>query len=269
MAGETRARSRDTAQRMTYSLAWLADVLRSAGLKVEERPDWKERGRGDVGPIRGVICHHTAGPLQGDHPSLEIVEHGRQDLPGPLSQLVLSRDGTFFVVGAGRCNHAGRGAWHGVTAGNSQLIGIEAENAGTGQDPWPAVQIDAYTRGVAAILGHIGADSVMVAGHKEFALPRGRKTDPSFDMIAFRERVAAIMGGKVPMISVPETDPKRSMLRKGDQGNSVRELQTKLDIVADGGFGPETDRAVRAFQTAHGLVPDGLVGPATWAALGT
>lgn len=254
---------------MTYSLTWLADVLRGAGLKVVEQPGWKERGRGDVGTIKGVICHHTAGPLHGDHPSLDTVEHGRPDLPGPLSQLVLGRDGTFFVLAAGRCNHAGKGQWHGVIAGNSQLIGIEAENAGTGQDPWPAVQMDAYTRGVAAILGHIGADSVMAAGHKEYALPRGRKTDPSFDMISFREHVEAVMHGQAPVeIAIPQTDPKRAMLRKGDQGNSVRELQRLLAIKIDGGFGPETDTAVRAFQTAHGLKPDGLVGPATWTALG-
>lgn len=254
---------------MTYSLTWLADVLRAAGLTVVEQPNWKDRGRGDVGTIKGVICHHTAGPVHGNAPSLALVEHGRDDLPGPLSQLVLGRDGTFFVVGAGRCNHAGKGQWHGVTAGNSQMIGIEAENAGTGKDPWPAVQMDAYVHGVAAILTHIGADSVMAAGHKEWALPRGRKTDPAFDMVAFRERVEAAQQGtvKLPM-AVPPTDPTRSMLRKGDQGNSVRELQRLLGIKIDGGFGPKTDTAVREFQTAHGLKSDGLVGPATWTALG-
>lgn len=254
---------------MTYSLTWLADVLREAGLKVVEQPDWKDRGLGDIGDIKGVLCHHTAGPLHGDHPSLNIVQHGRSDLPGPLSQLVLSRDGTFFVVAAGRCNHAGKGQWHGLTAGNTHLIGIEAENAGTRSDPWPPAQMDAYVRGVAAILAHIGADAVMAVGHKEWATPRGRKTDPSFDMVAFRDHVEAVLGGQVPRIqTVQTTDPKRAMLRKGDQGNSVRELQKLLGIEIDGGFGPKTETAVREFQTAHGLKSDGLVGPATWKALG-
>ena len=155
---------------MAFSLNWLAQVLLDAGLKVAEQPDWKTRGRGDVGPIKGVICHHTAGPLNGNMPSLGIIINGRPDLPGPLSQLALGRDGTFFVVAAGRCNHAGVGNWQGFTAGNTNFIGIEAENTGetTGpkKDSWPAVQIDAYQRGVAAILKKIRANAIMCAGHR-------------------------------------------------------------------------------------------------------
>lgn len=248
---------------MTYSMTWLADVLRAANLKVVERDGWKDHGRGEMGDVRGVLCHHTAGPKTGNAPSLDLVERGRADLPGPLSQLVLGRDGTFYVVAAGRCNHAGGGVWQGVTAGNSSFIGIEAENAGTGADPWPVEQMDAYVRGVAAILTHIGADSVMAAGHKEYALPKGRKIDPSFDMVDFREAVEAAMkgGGLRP---VAPAEPKRAMLRKGSMGGSVRMLQTKLGINPDGNFGPATERAVKDFQTASGLTPDGMVGPATW-----
>jgi hypothetical protein len=46
---------------MVFSLTWLPEVLEDAGLKVAEHPGWRTRGRGDVGKIRGVICHHTAG----------------------------------------------------------------------------------------------------------------------------------------------------------------------------------------------------------------
>lgn len=52
------------------------------------------------------------------------------------------------------------------------------------------------------------------------------------------------------------------------RGGSVRVLQKRLGIGADGVFGPGTARAVRRFQREHGLTPDGVVGPATWAALG-
>jgi hypothetical protein len=61
--------------------------------------------------------------------------------------------------------------------------------------------------------------------------------------------------------------PARPLLRQGDQGAAVTELQSHLGIAADGVFGPATDRAVRAFQRAHGLDPDGVVGPATHAKL--
>lgn len=64
-------------------------------------------------------------------------------------------------------------------------------------------------------------------------------------------------------------------LRKGDQGEDVREMQKMLiacgydcgDSGADGKFGPATDKAVRAMQSDAGLTVDGIYGPASRAAL--
>ena len=190
------------AEAMTFSLTWLPGVLRAAGLKVVEQPGWKTRGRGEMGSVKGVMCHHTGGATTGNMPSLGVVTNGRPDLPGPLSQLCLGRDGTFFVVAAGRCNHAGVGNWLGITSGNSNFIGIEAQNTGATSGPraeaWSGVQLDAYRRGVAAILKKVNAPAIMCCGHKEYALPVGRKDDPTFDMDEFRFQVAAIMVGNVP-----------------------------------------------------------------------
>ena len=172
-----------------FRCTWLASVLRQAGLPVEEVPGWESRGHGDMGDVRGVLCHHTAGPAHGDHPSLDVVVKGRPDLQGPLAQLFLARSGTWYVVAAGKAWHAGAGSWHGMTDGNGHLVGVEAENMGTAADPWPAEQMDSYARGVAAILAHVHASADWAAGHKEYALPPGRKTDPSFDMAAFRAKV--------------------------------------------------------------------------------
>jgi len=259
---------------MAFSLTWLADVLLAAGLKVAEQPGWKNRGRGDVGPIKGVICHHTAGPKTGNMPSLGTVINGRPDLAGPLSQLCLGRDGTYYVVAAGRCNHAGVGNWQGFTNGNANFIGIEAENTGfkTGANadfPWPDVQMDAYRRGVAAILKKIRANAIMAAGHKEYALPLGRKNDPTFDMNEFRSQVAAIMAGTAPNPSIiPVVDSEnRPTLRRGDTGDLVKTVQTKVGVAASGTFDGVTEAAVREFQRLHNLVPDGIVGPRTWASL--
>ena len=46
------------------------------------------------------------------------------------------------------------------------------------------------------------------------------------------------------------------MLREGDHGAAVRTLQRALrawglELVVDGGFGPQTRKAVEAFQSAH------------------
>jgi peptidoglycan hydrolase-like protein with peptidoglycan-binding domain len=254
---------------MAFSLTWLPEVLEDAGLKVAEQPGWRTRGRGEMGAVKGVICHHTAGGPNGIMPSLGVITHGRPGLSEPLAQLGLGRDGTFFVVAAGRANHAGRGMWQGISTGNSSFIGIEAEHTGDKKVPWPAIQLDAYRRGVAAILKKIGADPIMCCGHKEYALPKGRKPDPTFDMFDFRNQVAAIMAGTAPKpIIIPAADADgRPTLRRGARGDLVKQLQTILGLNADGIFGAGTEAAVREFQRNHGLVPDGIVGPQSWASL--
>jgi N-acetyl-anhydromuramyl-L-alanine amidase AmpD len=260
---------------MAFSLTWLPEVLENAGLKVAEQPGWRMRGRGEMGDVKGVMCHHTSGPPNGNMPSLGVVTNGRPDLAGPLAQLCLGRDGTFYVVAAGRCNHAGIGNWQGITTGNSSFIGIEAENTGFTQgpkaEPWSPVQLDAYRRGVAAILAKLNANAIMCVGHKEYALPCGRKDDPTFDMFEFRNQVAAIMAGHAPQPStIPAVDGQgRPTLRRGATGDLVRQIQTRLGVTADGVFGAATEAALRQFQRGHELVPDGISGPRTWASLET
>jgi peptidoglycan hydrolase-like protein with peptidoglycan-binding domain len=249
---------------MPFSLTWLAEVLRSKGLKVAEQPGWTDRGRGDMGEVRGVMCHHTGTQSTANMPTLRVLTEGRSDLQGPLAQLGLGRDGTYYVIAAGRANHAGIGQWQGLT-GNSLFIGIEAENSGADGDAWPDVQMDAYRRGAAAILVHIGAGAEMCCGHREYA-PQ-RKVDPSFDMDAFRTAVRGFMQGTaVARPLIPFQDDKgRPTLTRGARGEPVKVVQRKVKVEDDGVFGPSTEAAVRDFQRNQGLVPDGIVGPKTWA----
>lgn len=264
---------------MAYSLLWLPETLKKVGLKVALVEGWENRGRGDVGPIRGVICHHTVGKKLGNMPSLRTLIDGRVDLAGPLAQLGLGRDGTFYMIAAGRANHAGKGTWQGLTTGNSNFIGIEAENTGLSNDfPWPEIQMDAYRRGVAAILKKIGRGPEFCAGHKEYARPVGRKPDPSFDMNVFRSSVAAVLNGTAPPVElIPAEEPAtnaglagRPTLRRGLAGDLVKTIQAKLGVTpVNGKFGPKTEAAVRQFQRDKALVPDGIIGPKTWAQLDT
>lgn len=161
----------------------LATVVRRAGLTIVEQPGWQTRGHGGLADVRAVICHHTAGPATGNAPSLGTVQNGRPDLPGPLAQLFLARDGTVFIVAAGLCYHAG--AVKSSNWDNAHAIGIEAEATGTSS--WPASQVAAYATLCRALVDAYGAE---VLGHKEVCSPTGRKIDPNFDMAAFRVMVA-------------------------------------------------------------------------------
>ena len=168
----------------------LADILRKAGLTVNEVTGWKTRGHGVMTSAKGILIHHTAGPATGNFPSLAVVRDGRPDLSGPLSQLGLGRDGTWYVIAAGRSYHAGSTIDDSIF-GNSNAIGIEAEATGspstnTGHAYWPEVQYQSYINGVKALQAAYGIPTSRVLGHKEAAVPLGRKPDPNFSMDEFR-----------------------------------------------------------------------------------
>lgn len=57
-------------------------------------------------------------------------------------------------------------------------------------------------------------------------------------------------------------------IKRGARGADVKTLQMKLNLIADGIFGPLTEEAVKEFQRSKGLTTDGIVGAKTWAALG-
>jgi peptidoglycan hydrolase-like protein with peptidoglycan-binding domain len=260
---------------MSYSLIWLPEVLEAAGLKVALVDGWTTRGRAEMGTVRGVICHHTATAIVGNMPTLKTLVNGRSDLQGPLAQLGLGKDGTYYVIAAGRCNHAGVGIFRGISTGNSSFIGIEAEHSGLPSEEWSEIQYYSYVCGVAAILKKINASVDFCIGHKEFATPTGRKSDPNFDMIKFRADVQAHLDGsavKRPLIpsveaNVNSNNMPRPTLRRGVVSDLVRNLQVRLNCISDGYFGAKTEAALREFQRKNGLVADGIIGPKTWKTL--
>ena len=116
--------------------------------------------------------------------------------------------------------------------------------------------MDAYRRGVAAILKKVKANAIMVCGHKEYALPPGRKFDPTFDMNDFRLQVAAIMAGTAPLpYVIPSVDGEgRKTLRRGARGNQVKQVQTKVPKPRSDVFSVTTDW----FRMASSVLEPGL-----------
>ncbi len=54
------------------------------------------------------------------------------------------------------------------------------------------------------------------------------------------------------------------LLKRGDNNEQVKQLQTKLGLEPIGNFGPKTEEAVKVFQSKNGLTADGVVGDGTW-----
>ena len=239
----------------------LPEACHKSGLRVVVTAGWRTRGRpGGMasGAPAGIDCHHTATSSRatGNYPTMSIVRDGRPGrppLPGPLAQLGLGRDGTVYVIAAGRANHAG--PTDTVAASNSNAIGIEAEHPGVG--PWPKVQYDAYVALCAALAEHYDLPTSRVRGHKEIAVPRGRKTDPNFDMDEFRRDVdAARNAGPATTVDVPPRDP-----RYGHRGTPKR-------LIEDGKWGGKTADALLWHVDGDrlvGLTRDNVRDVQTWA----
>lgn len=177
---------------------WLTDLAataRSSGLTVVEAPMWLGRGHGPMTGVRSVMVHHTAGPSAGDMPSLPVLIDGRPDLAGPLCHLGLARSGTVHVVAAGLAWHAGA-VTDPTVLGNDWSIGIECEATGTA--PWPPAQRAALVALCVALCRRWGLDASRVVGHKEAAIPPGRKIDPNLDMPALRADIAAVLNPATP-----------------------------------------------------------------------
>jgi len=177
---------------------------------------------------------------------------------------VLSRSGICYVIASGRANHAGKGSYRGLS-GNSSVFGIEAENTGLGQ-AWPAVQLEAYYRCVAAMLSLAGRDESWCCGHKEWA--PSRKIDPQgIDMNGFRFQVGIRLDSKGEYVPTPPQRP--GTLKPGDTGTFVSELQGQLKFwghykgAVDGDYGPATTAAVKSLQKALKVTQDGVYGPGT------
>lgn len=267
---------------MAYALAArLERAVKNAGVKYRKVSGWASRGHGTMGSIQSVIVHHTAGPKSGNSPSLNVVAYGRPGLSGPLAQLFLARDGTVYLVAAGISYHAGRVSSNRYA--NSHAIGIEAE--ATGLDSWPAHQIEEYAKLCKALCKEFGLSVSRVQGHKEVAVPRGRKPDPNFNMSSFRAKVGGAKGGvssgggstgggsskKYTVVS--KTAPLGLYDRDGNGHTRIEDWQKNAlgysGKKADGFFGPDTESDTKKLQKQIGLKGkdvDGVVGPATEAA---
>lgn len=182
----------------------LVKALRDEGLKVIAYKSWRTHNRnhkGPWGPVNGVMIHHTV--TKGTASTVELCYNGHSTLPGPLCHGVIAKDGTVYLVGNGRANHAGNGDddVHRAVVnelalpvddeanvdGNRYFYGFECENLGDGKDPWPEAQLLAIEKASAALCRAHGWSQRSVIGHLEW---QPGKVDPrGFTMVSMRARI--------------------------------------------------------------------------------
>jgi hypothetical protein len=294
------------------SSAHMLAALKAEGLTVHEHAGWKTHNREAAtgktfGPVIGVLIHHTGG-----HNDKELCFRGRPDLPGPLCHAWLGKTAGLWLLGHGRTNHAGAVDLDVLEAlraeaplprdnqanadGNDVLYGLEIENRGRGNDPYPDAQYQRAVLWAAAICRAHGWSEKSVAGHKEV---QPGKIDPSFDMDDFRADVKKQLtrkpggGGAVKpgdgsaakprvdlsrLIKAAKTDPgaKQGHITYMAGTNLTEAALVQLGYLAkayagDGSFGSTTVAAYAKWQRRLGYSGDdanGIPGKVSLAELG-
>ncbi|MGW2511261.1 peptidoglycan-binding protein [Streptomyces scopuliridis] len=271
----------------------LLAALRDEGLKVVEHRSWRTHNRnhkGLWGPMHGVMIHHTV--TSGMQNTVDLCYNGHAALPGPLCHGVIAKDGTVYLVGNGRANHAGLGDSDVLQAviaeralpadnqadtdGNRHFYGFECENLGDGRDPWPAAQLEAIEKAAAAVCRAHGWTQRSVIGHLEW---QPGKVDPrGFTMDAMRARVAERLAAAKPTPKPPATFepfPGASFFAAGRRSAVITAMGKRL--VAEGcgryavGPGPDWSEADRKSYAAwqrklgySGSAADGVPGRTSW-----
>lgn len=252
----------------------LVQALRAEGLRVVEYGSWRTHNRnhaGPWGPVHGVMIHHTV--TQGTASTVKLCYDGHT-LPGPLCHGVIAKDGTVYLVGHGRANHAGLGDGDVLRAviaeeplppdndadtdGNTHFYGFECENLGDGTDPWPEVQVEAVVRVSAALCRAHGWTQQSVIGHLEWQPGKIDPRGPGITMTGVRERVGNLLGENVAL-----TDEDVQRIAEA----SARQVALYKDTRLDSRDARQMWDDASSPHRLWGYRPTGSEGPDAWGLL--
>jgi len=211
--------------------AELVAQLKKWNIPFKEVKEWRTHnraGHGAWGPLNGFIWHHTGADTS--DPSgyaAGTLYNGLSTLPGPLCHIGLAPDGTAYLVGWGRANHAGGGDpvvlqhvinedYSGILKphkgnsdgvdGNARFYGMEIMYSGS--HGMTASQYSMALKISAAILDFHDWSAKSVIAHGEWS---DDKWDPGYahgkmmDMNAVRNDIADVLE-KGPKASTPVVD---------------------------------------------------------------
>ncbi|MBA2177005.1 peptidoglycan-binding protein [Halobacillus locisalis] len=224
---------------------------------------WRQRPGGNRLPRYGV-AHDTGNP--GSTARQNVNYFNRQNLSSSAHAFVDDREIIVMIPFTEKAYHVR----YDVSDANDWAIGIELCYGG---------QInfkEAYKRYVwlwAYLCNRFNFNPrTQIKGH--YMLDPTRRSDPinafSKNQITWNQFINDVQKrvGQ-PIMTAPTT----IILREGDRGENVTEVQRQLSYLGyykdsiDGSFGPNTRNAVIQFQREQNLIVDGIVGPMTFGAL--
>lgn len=194
----------------------IVSQLKKWGIKYKEVKSWRthnREGHGAWGGMNGFIWHHTGADVtDAAGYAASTLYNGLSTLPGPLCHFGLAPDGTVYLVGWGRANHAGggdpavlnhvinedytgqlhptRGNLNGVD-GNAHFYGVEIMYSGN--HPMSDAQYQTALKLSAAILDFHKWTEKSVIAHGEWSDDKwdvGYAPDKIMDMTKVRSAVA-------------------------------------------------------------------------------
>jgi peptidoglycan hydrolase-like protein with peptidoglycan-binding domain len=200
-----------------------------------------------------IFIHHTAGPTSQSVRNVQDFHMDSRGWSDIAYSFLVHQDGTIYEGRGWNIQGGHTRDYNSIShafcfIGNTQ--NVDPTPAALASIAWLVKEAE-RKYGNQLILGHRDAASTACPGEKLYA---------KLDYI-----INADTGYISPAVPT-------SILRKGDNGDQVRILQSLLNIingaglVIDGDFGPATDFAVRAYQTKLKVTSDGVWGPQTAAA---
>lgn len=217
--------------------------------------DYEITNRLRIAHFLAQICHESAGLRTTEEFADGSAYEGRADLGN-----VESGDGRRFK-GRGLLQLTGRSNYKIY----GDALGIDLiENPEQAADPLTSLKIACLYWKRHGINPLCDADNLQAVTRKVNGGLNG--LDGRADFLA--KAKAALLQQQAAAI-VAATDDPRPVLHRGEDGDAVAGLQSRLrahgfDISVDGNFGAATELAVKQFQLQQELVSDGIVGPKTW-----
>jgi len=161
-------------------------VFKKPAVVQSPSPNFDSRNGAD---IDAIVLHHTGtNNGKGDlnhmrNPAAKVSAHYMIDNDGKIYQLVDDKK---------RAWHAGPSQLHGkATDVNGRSIGIEIVNDGSGKTPFTDAQYKALIQLTGFLKQEYKVPMENIVGHKDVAVPKGRKSDPAanFDWSRVRKGI--------------------------------------------------------------------------------